>query len=140
MDSGGGFTRKISGGVDAGRPTVVRNPGTAADTDSSEELPTPRPEVERSLSVSSSSCGGSKRASSRLTSAIFEAEESATRKGLMLDSLSSSMRGRLSSPLSRSISTEPVADRLAPGQGMREASPLNIGNGVAMRGEGWNGD
>jgi len=62
MESGGGFTRKISGGVDADLPIGGRNPGTAADTDSSEEGPTPHPEVERSLSVSSSSCGGPGRA------------------------------------------------------------------------------
>lgn len=46
MESGGGFTRKISGGVDEGRPVFGKNPGTAADIESSEEGSTPHPEVE----------------------------------------------------------------------------------------------
>ena len=91
MESGGGFTRKISGGVDAGQPIVAWNPGTAANTDSSEEGPTPHPEVERSLSVSSSSWGRSARVPSRLTSAILETEESTSREELLLDNLSSPM-------------------------------------------------
>ena len=72
MESGGGFTRKTSGGVDADRLVVERNPGTAADTDSSEEGSAPHPEVERSLSISSSSCGTSGRALSSLAPATLE--------------------------------------------------------------------
>jgi hypothetical protein len=128
MESGGGFTRKVSGGVDADRPIVARNPGTTGDADSSEEGPAPHPEVE----ISSSSRGRSGRALSRLTSAILEAEEPTTREGLTLDNLSSSMWGRRLPPLSRSMSTESVVGRLAPGQEMKEASPLNIGDGVTM--------
>ena len=72
MESGGGFARKVSGGVDVDL-LVERNPGTVADRDSSEEGPTPHPEVEGSLSISSSSCGRSGRALSSLTSAVLEA-------------------------------------------------------------------
>lgn len=62
MELGGGFTRKASGGVDEDRPAVGKNPGTAADIDSSEEGPTPHPEAEGSLLVSNSSWGRSERA------------------------------------------------------------------------------
>lgn len=51
--------RKTSGGVDADLPIVAKNPGTAADTDSSEDGPAPHPEVEGSLSRSP--CGRSGR-------------------------------------------------------------------------------
>lgn len=61
-------------------------------------------------------------------------KEPAARKGLIFDSLPSSIWGRLLSPLSRSVSTESVVDCLAPDQGRRETSPLNIGNCVAMKG------
>ena len=134
MESGGGFTRKASGGVDEDRPAVGKNPGTAGDMDPSEEGPTPHPEAEVSLSVSSSSCGRSNRTRSRSALEGLEVREPATRKGLILDTLSPSVRGRLLSPLSRSMSTESVVDCLAPDQGRKETSPLNIGNGVAMKG------
>ena len=128
MDSWGGFTRKISGGVDEDLPLVVMNLGTAAVADSSEDGPAPHPEVEGSFS--SSSCG---RPGSRSASVVLEAEEPRARKELTLDNLSSSRGGRFPSPPSRSMSTEPVVGRLAPDQGRKEANPLNIGNGVAGR-------
>ena len=120
---------KISGGVDADLLIVARNPGTATVTDSSGDELTPRPEVEKSLP--SSSCGKFGMLASRLTPAVLEAEGSTTRKELTLENLLSSMRGRFSSPLSRSVPTELVVACLAPDQGMKEVNPLNIGKGVA---------
>ena len=73
MKSEEGSTREISGGVDADLPIVERKPGTVPSRDSSEEGPTPHPEVEGSSSISSSSCGRSGRALSSLTSAILAA-------------------------------------------------------------------
>lgn len=123
---------KTSGGVDADLPVVAKNPGTAADTDSSEDWPAPHPEVEGSLS--GSPCGRSERSLPRLVSVLLEMVELAARKELTLDNLSSSVRGVFSSPLSKSVSVRPVADCLTPDQGRKEVNPLNIGNGIARRG------
>ena len=130
--------REISGGVGADPAIIARNPGTAAVVDSSEDGPTPPSGVERSSSRSS--CGRFGRSLSRFSPVALEAEESTTRKEPMLENLSSSVRGTFSSPLSRSRSTELVVSRLAPGQGMREANPLNIGNGVVRCKQGENMD
>lgn len=68
---------------------------------------------------------------------VLEAWELA-RNELTLDNLSSSMRDRFPSPLSRSMATETVVGCLAPGQeGRKEANPLNIGSSVVMKGREW---
>lgn len=124
MESGGGFTCKISGGVDADLPIVARNSGISVLTGSSEGGQTPRPEVE--IPLSNPSCGRFGRSLSRLT---LEKESTIRIEGT-LENLPSSMRCRFSSPLSRSVSTEMVVACLALYQGRKEVSPLNIGNGV----------
>lgn len=104
-------------------PIVEMNLGTTSVVDSSRDGPAPSP----SPSLWSEKL---RRSLSRFTPAMLEAEESTIRKELTLDNLSSSIRARSPSPLSRSTSTKLVVDCLAPDQGRKEANPLNIGNGV----------